>query len=290
MTAGLVKTYSWIKGQLEYRLLSIRLVTNWSHMANNWRENVLLKKTRRHAFDFFRVFMPREGRAIVINSLPKSGTHLMINLINQMYKVTDTANFIVSATSFLGRRPGVESNCTALARLLASELCAAHLEFDDRYARAFRQNKVFHIFLYRDPLSVFFSEYHYLKNMNKWHHLHRKLNALAEEDGIAYLLGGQGKLQSSSDRYGAYSIWLQDKDTLSIRYEDLIADPRAIEQSITARCPLESNSDFNRDLAYGREYSHTASGSDTGHSVLKERYKSLVSVELKTCRLDFGYE
>jgi hypothetical protein len=255
----------------------------------NWRTNVIVKKARRHAFDVYRNLRPKIGKSVLVNSLPKSGTHLLINIISQLYDVVDSGNFIVSNTSFLGRRPGIEKNCTAIGKLFGSELAAAHLEFSNRYVETINSAAVSHFFIYRDPLAVFFSEYNYIKNMNRYHYLHRRLNSRNEEEAIQLLLNGGGSLVSAQERYESYVGWLDDPFTIAIRYEDLTGKRDELENKILDNCKLKRQTHFNRELAYERKYSHTATVPDVSHSLIRARHMRIVQDSLAETRIRFGY-
>jgi hypothetical protein len=177
---------------------------------------------------------------VIVNSFPKSGTHLLMQLVEGLPNRRNYGAFLASMTSSFRFRERSPQNVARFVRgIVPGEIVRAHLFFDERYAAALEEKSAVHYFIYRDPRDVVVSEAHYLREMNRWHRLapyFRKLNSI--EDAISLSIEGLQPpvagidYPSIADRYARYQPWLHRDDCLAIRFEDLRSEeqPAIIKQ------------------------------------------------------------
>lgn len=168
---------------------------------------------------------------IVVNSFPKSGTHLLWQIAGALPRVRDYGSFVASAPSIRHRtRPDSDLE-RRLQAIAPGELVRAHLWHGEAAIRRLAEKNAAHIFLYRDPRDVVVSEAHYLAEMAPWHALHPYFARLPEfESRILLSINGLPGLDEGvwypdvARRFEPYAGWLSEPEVLSLRFEDVLAD------------------------------------------------------------------
>jgi len=166
---------------------------------------------------------------VLANSFPKSGTHLLVQIIEGLPERLNYGAFLGSEiSSYQFRERSADNTRRVIRGFVPGEVVRGHLFFDPQYAQELAERNVVHFFIYRDPRDVVVSEAHYLRDMNRWHRLHpyfRKLDSIEEAimlsitgldppvPGIAY--------PNISQRFARYQGWLERDDCLTMRFEDL---------------------------------------------------------------------
>lgn len=168
----------------------------------------------------------RKAPPVLCNSFPKSGTHLLIQVLEAL-PVRNYGRFLASMTSSIRFRPRTtDSTIGFLDTVVPGELLTGHLFHDVEIAECLAAKGVAHYFIMRDLRDVVVSEAHYLANGNPWHRLHRHFKRLGSlEDRI--LLSIRGMPDEDIDypdvgkRFGRYAQWLNAPGVVSVRYEEL---------------------------------------------------------------------
>jgi hypothetical protein len=168
---------------------------------------------------------------VFVNSFPKSGTHLLLQIAEGLPGRVNYGAFLASMTSsFQFRERSANGTCRFIQSFVPGEVVRGHLFFEPQYARGLAERNVVHYFIYRDPRSVVVSEAHYLKEMNRWHRLHTYFHRLSIEDAIALSITGLDPAPSGiyypniAQRFARYQGWLHHDDCLPIRFEDLVSE------------------------------------------------------------------
>lgn len=169
------------------------------------------------------------SRPLIANSFPKSGTHLLTQILESLPGVTNYLTFLASLPSWEYRERSEKSTLRRIRRFVGGELVSAHLFHRPEYAEALRQRGAVHYFIYRDPRDVVCSEAHYLATMAPFHRLHRVFKRQPNEaDRISLsILGDQFgacpvPFANIAERFEAYRGWLEDDDVCVLRFEDLV--------------------------------------------------------------------
>jgi hypothetical protein len=171
---------------------------------------------------------------VLVNSIPKSGTHLLLQVVEGLPDRVNYGEWVASMTrSFRFRERSVESLRRSIRRMLPGEIVRGHLFFDTRYLDDLSARNVVNYFIYRDPRDVALSGAHYARSMNRWHRLHRYFRGASSLDE-AITLAIQGlqppvpgvDFPDISRRYARYRGWLDMADCFAIRYEDLQSEAR----------------------------------------------------------------
>lgn len=171
---------------------------------------------------------------IVVNSVPKSGTHLLLQITRALPNARYFGSFIAQ-TPTMARQVRPQSKISRLIEQIApGEVLAAHLHYTTETAAALNQKNTVHLFIHRDPRDIVISESHYLANMNKWHSLHKYFKAEPDvQQRIQMAIEGLEQTAIYPDigaRMKSYFGWRDDPNCIDIRYEDLIDPDKRIGQ------------------------------------------------------------
>ncbi len=219
-----------------------------------WKKNVLAKKLWRYSIDFCRpVLAPfMFGNIVLANSFPKSGTHLLTQILEPLGQV-DFGNFISSTPSFTMKEKSLNSHVKAVRNLLQNEITPGHIFFSDVINRELLSRNVVHYFIYRNPRDIVVSEANYLANMNRWHKLHPFLKGLNNSsDRYDLVINGIDTNDfywpDIGKRMARYNSWLSLDNVCSVRYEDLMGENRNTELfRIVEFYKSRTGGDFNID-------------------------------------------
>ena len=121
--------------------------------------------------------------ALIANSFPKSGTHLLIQILQALPNAIYFGSFIASMPTITLRERSHETQRRLIGRAVPGEVIGAHIFYDPAHAAALARLNCAHYFVYRDPRDVAVSEAHYLTRMNRWHRMHRYFARRLETDG-----------------------------------------------------------------------------------------------------------
>jgi hypothetical protein len=169
-----------------------------------------------------------KGDSILINSFPKSGTHLLYQVFCNQSFVKDYKVFIASMPT-LSKKPSTESKIiNSIKNITNNELVRSHIYYG-RETDNILSKSCTHYFIYRDPREIVISEANYLYNMNRWHRLHKYFKRYSSLDNrIKFAILGNDfhntdiVYKNINERFLDYIGWLDNPNVFSVRYEDLI--------------------------------------------------------------------
>ena len=171
---------------------------------------------------------------VIGNSIPKSGTHLLLQVIDAIPNLTNYGTFIASKPAITFRERSKKSHLQMLRCIVPAEAIPAHIYYDTSYhEELIKKNSVVY-FIYRDPRDVAISEAYYLTYSYRIHRLHRyyvKNLANMSERILAEILGITDPefpcdFPNIADRFARYRGWLYSPDVFSVRFEDLVSRNR----------------------------------------------------------------
>ncbi|SHK08209.1 sulfotransferase domain-containing protein [Rhodothermus profundi] len=183
---------------------------------------------------------------IIVNSIPKSGTHLLLQIARSIPQTIYLGGFIAHAWSVTLRERSVWELLLRIRMLVPGEVVGAHIKYDTKIENLIRKMNCIHLFIYRDPRDIVISEAVYLTEMNRWHRLHKFMCKLdSYEDRIRSLIEGiPGIYGDISERLRGFIPWINSKDCICIRYEDLQGDNRKNVLKYIARRIVEKTSAY----------------------------------------------
>lgn len=281
----------------------------------NWRKSVFLKKSTRYGFAslkylygfFLSVRDYSQSPPVLCNSFPKSGTHLLVQIIQALPEIRDWGSFLASTPSITFREISQEKMCKRIQRIVPRELVSGHLFFSKKMDNSLASKKTVHYFIYRDLRDVVISEAFYLHKMNRWHRLHKYFKALSSDDErIMFSINGSCDPKFPYDypdvkkRFERYRGWLNNPKVFAVRYEDLISQNKAeiIDQMVAyyqenAQRKFEKDEIVQKALANIRpEKSHTFREGKSGKwkEVFKSEHKKRFKEVAGDLLIELGYE
>lgn len=166
---------------------------------------------------------------IICNSFPKSGTHLLVQLVEAFPNAADYGAYISSMTSsVVFRERSSASTVRAITSIVPTELVRAHLFYNEAFQKALSVRNAVHFFIMRDLRDVVVSEAHYLGDQNRWHRLHPYFSRLSSlEERISFSIrGGTGDdfpyyYPDVGQRFGRYAGWRHSDQVCWITFESL---------------------------------------------------------------------
>lgn len=186
---------------------------------------------------------------LLVNSLPKSGTHLLVKLLESMGYQFSGAN--LSSTSLYGKNEwakyllrgvmpmqtgvdvGLEIAAVArrswvinsFAKMEDKQFCGGHLPYSDCMSLLLLQAGIKPLHILRDPRDVLVSWAHYVPK-NNWHFGHLGLVGLNLEQRVKKILygyqSGDFGIESYSQILQRSMGWTRSQNVLVVRFEDLV--------------------------------------------------------------------
>lgn len=199
---------------------------------NLYRSEVLLQKIR-----FNNIKEPAGGWPVLVaNSFPKSGTHLLDQVLMGFSRVSPFSPHVslpfVSFDGETGKKKDVNEALHYLSQLKPLDVTSTHLLAWPETLQALRSPKFLPFFIYRDPRDVVVSHVFYITEMEPTHAHYNYYNQTLknfDERLMVSILGRPDAYYEFPDigkRFDFYAEWLNEKNVLSVRYEDFIHDRR----------------------------------------------------------------
>jgi hypothetical protein len=210
-----------------------------------------LYKQRLSTEEDYRLYPP-----LLCNSFPKSGTHLLQQILESFPEVVNYGTFIASRPALTYHQISLERHLRLIQGIAPAELITSHMHYYPELKSAIRKKNCLHFFIYRDPRDVVVSETLYLTYQYKTHRLHRFFsNHLTnDEERITISIKGVDQENVGFDfpnirrRFEWYAPWISDQNTQCIKFEDLVNDNKASTVGAIVNTYLDGyNSDINRD-------------------------------------------
>jgi len=169
------------------------------------------------------------GPIVIVNSFPKSGTHLLYQILEDLPELNKYNTFIASMTSVAQKERSKVELLRILESLIDGEIARAHLFYSDTFDLYIKNEKIIHLFIYRDPRDVVISEANYLFDMNPFHRLHKYFKKFPSiDDRIMFSIKGNDFFNTPINypniqhRFKKYEGWLLSSSTFGIKYEELV--------------------------------------------------------------------
>lgn len=188
-------------------------------------------------------FYFKHDSPILVNSIPKSGTHLLGNIIKSIPN-TKYKGDVTSAETIENPDDRLIFLQSRMENLNPGSVYLGHVPYSENTAKWLSSNKIKHIFVYRDPRDVVVSMYHYISRNN--YMKHRNFNIFenkSPEEKLLITIKGYGEgmfrfvlndnsLPSVRLFYSSYKDWLSYKNTHTCRFEDLTSSSTTIDLEI----------------------------------------------------------
>ncbi len=183
----------------------------------------------------------RGAPVLFANSFPKSGTHLLTQVLQGFPQFSPTVDSglpaIVTFQGDTGRPRSAGEIVDDLQRLLPGDIAYGHLHALPEVVAFLSRPGMAAYFILRDPRDVVISHVHYVTEMepNHIHHRHytQELHTFDERlrTSILGIPDPAIPFPDIRQRFLPYLGWLAHPEVLTLRYEDFLADrPAALGQ------------------------------------------------------------
>lgn len=164
------------------------------------------------------------------NSKPKSGSHLLLQILNGFTKIMPYAYTAAEPVRTIrkegGRRPAMEV-ATDLAKLYPAVIGWGYVEASPENLAVLSKKGRVNYFIYRDPRDMLVSQVFFATDMHKGHGMHDYYQSLPDFDArlkvaITGIDQDELKMVNVRQRYDGVFEWLDQPQVMCIRFEDLI--------------------------------------------------------------------
>ncbi|MEO0972636.1 MAG: sulfotransferase domain-containing protein [Pseudomonadota bacterium] len=183
----------------------------------------------------------RRAPPVIVNSIPKSGTHLLLQIARALPRTRYYGSFLAWASSLdLKKRPQKVIDFH-LDRVAPGEAIGAHLHYARRTSEKLASLNALHLMIVRDYEEIVRSEAHYLAHMNRFHRMAREFRGRSPDECLDLVRNGSPQRPdlwpSFEERTRVYEGWFDDPHVLIVRYEDFQTDAgreRAVRRVVDA--------------------------------------------------------
>ncbi len=169
--------------------------------------------------------------SLIANSVPKSGTNLLNQVLEVFPRITNYGTFILTTPPLRYRQRSEKSLLAGLDAVAPYEVVSAHLYYNPVYLQKLRQRRCIMYFIYRDPRDVAVSEAHFLTYMHVWHRAHRYFKRLENDHeriqtAVTGIPPGRTKFHYPNirERFAPFLPWLKCPEVYAVRFEDLVGE------------------------------------------------------------------
>jgi hypothetical protein len=162
----------------------------------------------------------------IATSVPKSGTHLLHQILNGIPQVSNDITRLDK--KFFVNNPPVnfyQDHSDRLAKLKPNEFGLGHLYYSQQYVNMLKKLKLKHIYLYRDPRDVLISLSYFIGDKWPEHPLHHDFNhkyTTPRQRILVLIKGISNKFPNFTGYFRPFYGWLGDTNSLHITFEQLV--------------------------------------------------------------------
>ncbi len=159
------------------------------------------------------------GPRVLVNSIPKSGTHLMESLLERFPMLRHSGKRTLTDPDALS--PSTER---AIGGIRRGQYRLAHLPAYPALLPMLAREGVRVLFVIRDPRDVLVSYCKYVTEINRTHPSHAHFASLGDDSSrlIDAIYGVERVVEPIDRLLDRYAGWLDAPDVLTVRFEELI--------------------------------------------------------------------
>jgi hypothetical protein len=177
--------------------------------------------------------MSREIKRILINTMPRSGTNFLFDIVSNLFNFKKTTPLFRGGLPVPPEWDPYKFDDTYLS-INEGEVLCSHYPLTSKLLPIIQSDDLLCIYLYRDPRDVAVSAALYIKNVLCHHPLHQFFQQITDFEAILFIITG-GVISCDKDNYITHegikyfctiaNDWLNHQNVVAIRYEDLISKP-----------------------------------------------------------------
>lgn len=157
--------------------------------------------------------------AVLLNSIPKAGTHLLETALERYPRMRNAGLRTVSSWTTVPDRV-----TDRIRRVGKGEFLNAHVPAVPELIRIVHEREIRVLFMVRDPRDVVVSHFKYVCNIDTDHRLSAHYRSLPDDDArlMASIVGVDGLKPSIGEILDEFAGWMAADTSLLCRFEDLI--------------------------------------------------------------------
>lgn len=164
-----------------------------------------------------------QSSKVLINSYPKAGTHLLLSCFELLKEFPSPLIYHID--------PDYRNSNRLLSRMLNGQVISGHFFYSDELIKHLQLNSIKTLFIIRDLRDIAVSNFYYITYKDKTHRLHKYFKSLPNDEArlLAAIEGVEAKdlkqakgMPSIGDFARNYQPWVQSKDCLTLKFEDLV--------------------------------------------------------------------
>ncbi len=163
------------------------------------------------------------------NSKPKSGSHLLLQILNGFTRIMPYAYTVADPVRTIeksGRRREPSEVAAALRKQPHHAIGWGYVEASPENLAVIAKLERVNYFIYRDPRDMLVSQVFFATDMHKGHGMHEYYNSLPDFDArLKVAITGIDqdglKMVSVRERYTGVFEWLEQQHVMCIRFEEL---------------------------------------------------------------------
>lgn len=206
-------------------------------MSKHFVQNATLRKVLLGGYRVYaRSHFWRSGPRVLVNSIPKAGTHLLTaelerldNLGNSRLHI-ETDKFTFSHRKNALGFPAVDLRKLqrAVETVRKGQFFSAHMYWSEGFEELMASNDVHQIFIARDPRDILLSRMHYAMGLKR-HRLHAFLTERlsSDEERLRVLVDGRDAdpfIRPFRATLDGFLPWMSRDAVLAVRFEDLVGE------------------------------------------------------------------
>jgi len=201
-------------------------------LAHRMRRSRLLRPVGVAAYRAVDRLIPAQpGPRVVANSMPKSGTHLVTELLDQLggMRFSGHAAMFIETDRHRNTEEGLALLERRMRRLRPSHYMGSHLICDPRVEAIISDADVQLVTILRDPRAIVVSAKNYLYNATWMPHRDWLIDWLGDERSVMELVirghgepGDEVYVPDIGTHFHAYAQWKDSPAGLTVRFEDLV--------------------------------------------------------------------
>lgn len=161
------------------------------------------------------------GPKAILNSLPKSGTHLIESLFFELPFIRHFSGRTILINTHDG---SFAKGMRRIKSLKKGQFAPAHLQYSDKLYNAIVKQDIKFIQIMRDPRDVIISHLLYIRDIDKTHKSSKYINSLSTdiEQFNAVIDGEFDVIEPFQDVVNKFLGWIDKPAVLTIKFEDLV--------------------------------------------------------------------
>jgi hypothetical protein len=176
----------------------------------------------------------RDAPLIFGNSKPKSGSHLLLQILNGFTRIMPYKYVQAEPVRTIeksGRRKSGDKILHELKHIPPGVIGWGYVEASPENVVLLCQPHRVNYFMYRDPRDMLVSQVYFATDMHEEHGMHKFYKSLPDfGDRLKAAITGVDQdglyMVSVKQRYAAVFEWLEQSHVMCIRFEDLIHNPK----------------------------------------------------------------